>query len=122
MAVKSAGAYGFSMASTYNSRPLAAEVLVSGEKCSLIRERGTYADLILREREPDWSQWLFRAALSVPVQHRQIRRLAFLHRPELGLVHGLRFDRGPCVFGGIGPDDRWVIGVVQPLLPAWLWT
>jgi diaminopimelate decarboxylase len=53
-AVMSAGAYGFSMASTYNSRPLAAEVLVDGERCALIRERGTYDDLIRGERFPEW--------------------------------------------------------------------
>ena len=44
-AVMSAGAYGFVMASNYNSRPLSAEVLVCGEKFSLVRERQTYADL-----------------------------------------------------------------------------
>jgi len=53
-AVMSAGAYGFSMASTYNSRPLAAEVLVDGDRCALIRERGTYDDLIRGERLPEW--------------------------------------------------------------------
>lgn len=54
VAVMSAGAYGFSMASTYNSRPLAAEVLVSGERCALIRERGSYDDLMRGERLPQW--------------------------------------------------------------------
>jgi diaminopimelate decarboxylase len=49
LAVMSAGAYGFSMASLYNSRPLAAEVLVSGDKYSLIRRRGTYEDLMQGE-------------------------------------------------------------------------
>ncbi len=49
LAVMSAGAYGFSMASMYNSRPLAAEVLVSGDKYSLIRRRGTYEDLVQGE-------------------------------------------------------------------------
>ncbi|MDD5309106.1 MAG: diaminopimelate decarboxylase [Deltaproteobacteria bacterium] len=55
LAVMSAGAYGFSMASTYNSRPLAAEVLVRGERAALIRERGTYADLTRGERLPEFS-------------------------------------------------------------------
>ncbi|MBW2262604.1 MAG: diaminopimelate decarboxylase [Deltaproteobacteria bacterium] len=50
VAVMSAGAYGFSMASTYNSRPLAAEVLVSDSDASLVRERGTYEDLLRGER------------------------------------------------------------------------
>lgn len=46
IAVKSAGAYGFSMASTYNSRPRPAEVLVINGQARLIRQRETYADLI----------------------------------------------------------------------------
>ncbi|MCP4604375.1 MAG: diaminopimelate decarboxylase [Proteobacteria bacterium] len=49
IAVMSAGAYGFSMASTYNSRPFAAEVLVSGKEFRLIRERDTYDDLMRGE-------------------------------------------------------------------------
>ncbi len=49
VAVMSAGAYGFSMASTYNSRPLAAEVLVSDDDATLVRERGTYEDLLRGE-------------------------------------------------------------------------
>jgi diaminopimelate decarboxylase len=49
LAVMSAGAYGFSMASMYNSRPLAAEVMVSGEQYCLIRRRDTYADLVRGE-------------------------------------------------------------------------
>ena len=51
-AIMSAGAYGFSMASNYNSRPLPAEVLVRGDCFSLIRERQTYADLIRGECDP----------------------------------------------------------------------
>ncbi|MFA6434802.1 MAG: diaminopimelate decarboxylase [Elusimicrobiales bacterium] len=46
----SAGAYGFSMSSQYNSRPRAAEVLITGKNSwRLIRERETYEDLIMRE-------------------------------------------------------------------------
>jgi diaminopimelate decarboxylase len=52
IAVMSAGAYGFSMASTYNSRPLAAEVLVDGSEAKLIHERGTYEDLLRGDRTP----------------------------------------------------------------------
>ena len=48
----SAGAYGFSMASNYNSRPLPAEVLVRGQKATLIRERQAMADLIKGEHLP----------------------------------------------------------------------
>lgn len=50
VAIMSAGAYGFVMASTYNSRPLPAEVLVCGEQVGLIRERQTYEDLVRGER------------------------------------------------------------------------
>ncbi|MDE0839499.1 MAG: diaminopimelate decarboxylase, partial [Kiritimatiellae bacterium] len=48
-----AGAYGFTMASTYNSRPLPAEVLVEGQQSWLIRERETWDHLIASERLPD---------------------------------------------------------------------
>ncbi|BBO90636.1 diaminopimelate decarboxylase [Desulfosarcina ovata] len=51
LAVFSAGAYGFSMASQYNSRPRSAEVLVDGEKSLLVRRRETYEDLIALEVE-----------------------------------------------------------------------
>lgn len=47
-----AGAYGFSMASTYNARPLPAEVLVVGDRASLIRRRGTFDDLFRDEILP----------------------------------------------------------------------
>jgi diaminopimelate decarboxylase len=49
LAIMSAGAYGFSMASNYNSRPLAAEVLVQGKTNQLIRRRQNYADLVQLE-------------------------------------------------------------------------
>ncbi len=45
LAIKGAGAYGFSMASNYNSRCRPAEVLVDGDKMHLIRERESFADL-----------------------------------------------------------------------------
>ncbi len=45
LAVRSAGAYGFTMASNYNSRPRAAEVMVDGDQMYLVRERETLADL-----------------------------------------------------------------------------
>jgi diaminopimelate decarboxylase len=53
VAVRSAGAYGFTMASTYNSRPLPAEILVEGQQSWLIRERETWDHLIASERLPD---------------------------------------------------------------------
>jgi diaminopimelate decarboxylase len=51
LAVFSAGAYGFSMSSQYNSRPRAAEVLVDGDRTTLVRRRETYEDLIALELE-----------------------------------------------------------------------
>ncbi len=49
LAILSAGAYGFSMSSTYNSRPRVAEVLVDRGQVKLIRKRETYTDLIRHE-------------------------------------------------------------------------
>ncbi len=49
LAVMSAGAYGFTMASNYNSRPLPAEVLIRGDKVSLIRKRQTWQSLVADE-------------------------------------------------------------------------
>jgi len=51
LATFSAGAYGMSMSSNYNSRPRAAEVLVEGARHRLIRRRETYEDLIRPELE-----------------------------------------------------------------------
>ncbi|MFN3395393.1 MAG: diaminopimelate decarboxylase [Thermodesulfovibrionales bacterium] len=53
LAVMSAGAYGFSMSSNYNSRPRAAEVIVKDKEYALIRKRETYEDLISDEIIPD---------------------------------------------------------------------
>ena len=50
LAVRSAGAYGFTMSSNYNSRPRAAEVLVDGDQSYLIRERETIEQLWQGER------------------------------------------------------------------------
>lgn len=52
-AVRSAGAYGFSMSSNYNGRVRAAEVLVKGDRFALIRERETYEDLVRGESIPE---------------------------------------------------------------------
>jgi diaminopimelate decarboxylase len=54
LAVMSAGAYGFVMASNYNSRPLPAEALVRGNRFALIRARQTLDDLVRDEVDPDW--------------------------------------------------------------------
>lgn len=49
LAIMSAGAYGMSMASNYNSRPRPAEVLVQGRRFQTIRDRESYSDLIRGE-------------------------------------------------------------------------
>jgi len=56
VALMSAGAYGFSMASRYNSRPLAAEVLVNGSGFELINARETFEQSIAGERIPKFLQ------------------------------------------------------------------
>ncbi|MCB1784682.1 MAG: diaminopimelate decarboxylase [Gammaproteobacteria bacterium] len=54
LAVRGSGAYGFSMASNYNSRPRAAEVMVDGDRMHLVRRRETIAELFAGEqRLPD---------------------------------------------------------------------
>jgi diaminopimelate decarboxylase len=50
LAVRSAGAYGFTMSSNYNSRPRAAEVMVDGEQLHVIRARESIDDLYRGER------------------------------------------------------------------------
>ncbi len=50
LVVRTAGAYGYSMASNYNARPRAAEVLVDGDRYAVTTEREEYADLIRLER------------------------------------------------------------------------
>ena len=49
LAVMSAGAYGFTMSSNYNSRPRVAEVMVDGSEFRIVRERETLEDLISKE-------------------------------------------------------------------------
>jgi diaminopimelate decarboxylase len=49
LAIMSGGAYGFVMASNYNSRPLPAEVLIRGDTLALIRKRQTWEDLVCDE-------------------------------------------------------------------------
>ena len=54
IALMSAGAYGATMSSNYNSRPLPAEALVSGERFAVIRARQTPEDLVRGESLPQW--------------------------------------------------------------------
>lgn len=54
LAVMSAGAYGFAMASNYNARPRAAEILVQGNQHYIVRARESYADLTRGETIPDF--------------------------------------------------------------------
>ena len=54
LAILDAGAYGSVMSSTYNARPLAAEVLVDGERWSMIRARQPIEALWAGESIPDW--------------------------------------------------------------------
>ncbi len=49
LVVRSAGAYGFSMSSNYNSRPRAAEIMVDGDKVQVVRERESITELYARE-------------------------------------------------------------------------
>jgi diaminopimelate decarboxylase len=54
IAIMSAGAYGFSMSTNYNSRPRVAEVLVRDDQMFVIRQREGYEDLIRGEKIPDF--------------------------------------------------------------------
>ena len=55
LAMRSTGAYGFAMASTYNGRPRAAEVLIDGDRSTLVRGRESLADLWRGEYHLDGS-------------------------------------------------------------------
>lgn len=54
LVVRTAGAYGAVQASTYNTRPLVAEVMVNGGAYCLVRERMSVEEIIARDRLPDW--------------------------------------------------------------------
>ena len=54
LALLSAGAYGFTMASNYNTRPLAAEVIVNGKQSFLARKRQPVESIWSLESAPDW--------------------------------------------------------------------
>ena len=50
LAVRSSGAYGFTMSSNYNSRPRVAEIMVDGDKVHVVRERETVESLYANEK------------------------------------------------------------------------
>lgn len=54
VALMSAGAYGAAQSSQYNSRPLAPEILVSGDKYRIIRKRPTFDEMVAAERNGEW--------------------------------------------------------------------
>jgi diaminopimelate decarboxylase len=54
--VRSAGAYGAVMASSYNSRPLAPEVMVDGTRFAVVRPRPTIDEMLSAERFPPWME------------------------------------------------------------------
>jgi diaminopimelate decarboxylase len=54
--IRDAGAYGFVMSSTYNGRPLVAELMVDGSRVELVRRRQTVEETWAGERIPDWSR------------------------------------------------------------------
>jgi diaminopimelate decarboxylase len=56
LALLSAGAYGFVMASNYNTRSMAAEVLVNGKKSAVVRERQPLEDIWAGERLAAWQK------------------------------------------------------------------
>ncbi|MGH6876243.1 MAG: diaminopimelate decarboxylase, partial [Rhizomicrobium sp.] len=54
VAIMTAGAYGAAMASTYNARPPAPEVLVKEKAWSVVRPRMSYDELVGLDRLPAW--------------------------------------------------------------------
>ncbi len=54
MVIRTAGAYAATMASTYNSRPLAAEMLVNGSEWAVVRKRQDVEALIQGDIVPSW--------------------------------------------------------------------
>jgi diaminopimelate decarboxylase len=54
VALLDAGAYGATMSSTYNARPLAAEVMVDGARFAVVRDRQSYEALHAGQRLPEW--------------------------------------------------------------------
>jgi diaminopimelate decarboxylase len=56
LALLSAGAYGFVMASNYNTRSLAAEVLVNGKQAAVVRERQPVEEIWAGEKPAPWQK------------------------------------------------------------------
>lgn len=54
VAFRSAGAYGATMSSEYNSRPLVPEVLVQGDRFAVIRARPSFDEMLARDTVPEW--------------------------------------------------------------------
>lgn len=54
LVIRTAGAYGAVMSSNYNSRPLAAEVLVNGDAFEVVRRRQTAEEMLSLEQMPSW--------------------------------------------------------------------
>ncbi|MET0481680.1 MAG: diaminopimelate decarboxylase, partial [Aestuariivirgaceae bacterium] len=54
IAIMTAGAYGAVQASTYNSRPLVAEILVKADRFAIVRPRQSYEDLVGADRLAGW--------------------------------------------------------------------
>jgi len=54
--VRSAGAYGAVMASSYNTRPLAPEVMVDGTRFAVVRPRPSIDEMLSSERFPPWME------------------------------------------------------------------
>ncbi|HWC90172.1 MAG TPA: diaminopimelate decarboxylase [Pirellulales bacterium] len=54
LVIENAGAYGFSMGSNYNSKPLAAEIVIHEGQTHLARRRQTFEDLVREESIPNW--------------------------------------------------------------------
>ena len=55
LAIGAAGAYGFTMASNYNTRARAVELMVKGDRVEVVRQRESVPDLFRLERVPDWA-------------------------------------------------------------------
>lgn len=64
VALRTAGAYGAAMASTYNARPLVPEVLVRGDDFAIVRDRIPIDDLLARQHLPDWLDTTERSVLA----------------------------------------------------------
>jgi Diaminopimelate decarboxylase len=54
--VRSAGAYGAVMASSYNTRPLVPEVMVDGTRFAVVRPRPSIDEMLSSERFPPWME------------------------------------------------------------------